>query len=141
VPVEYEQARHIYDKLVKEKRGKGYTVGENGTPYQQTQGDERFTGILPQLLKAKELGWLAEVSDEGHFWDNRDVEALVKEIGSWNEMIAAFGGKLKDLVGGGMEAPITEFPDFERLEAAGQNQLPPGFEQLAKLIGRVAKTT
>jgi bifunctional non-homologous end joining protein LigD len=50
VPVEYEVAKCIYDKLVREKQAKGYTAGENGTPYQQTAGDERFTGILPQLL-------------------------------------------------------------------------------------------
>ena len=97
--------------------------------------------IIALLDKAKELGCLANVSDEGHFWDKRDVEALVKEIGSWNEMIAAFGGKLKDVIGGGLQAPITEFPDFEKLEAAGQKQLPPGFEKLAKLIAQVAKTT
>ena len=96
--------------------------------------------LIALLDQAKKLGCLAKVSDEGHFWKKRDVEALVKEIGSWNEMIAAFGGKLKDLVGGGLQAPITEFPDFERLEAAGQNQLPPGFETLAKLISQVAKT-
>jgi hypothetical protein len=96
--------------------------------------------LIALLDQAKKLGCLAKVSDESHFWEKRDVEALVKEIGSWNEMIAAFGGKLKDLVGSGLEAPITEFPDFERLEAAGQNQLPPGFEELAKLISQVAKT-
>ena len=36
VPVDYEHAKLIYDKLVKEKQAKGYTAGENGTPYQQT---------------------------------------------------------------------------------------------------------
>jgi hypothetical protein len=55
-------------------------------------------------------------------------------------MIAAFGGKLKDVMGGDMQAPITEFPDFEKLEAAGQTQLPPEFEKLAKLIQQVAKS-
>jgi hypothetical protein len=95
--------------------------------------------LIALLDQAKELGYLAEVSDEGHFWEKREVEALVKEIGSWNEMIAAFGGKLKDVVGGGIQAPITEFPDFEKLEAAGQKRLPPGFEQLAKLIEQVAR--
>jgi bifunctional non-homologous end joining protein LigD len=38
----------IYDKLVKEKAAKGYTPGEDGTPYQHT--DKTTTGIHCQLL-------------------------------------------------------------------------------------------
>ncbi len=48
--VEHEEAKCIYDKLIREKKAKGYTEGENGTPYQHTTKAERFTGILPQLL-------------------------------------------------------------------------------------------
>jgi len=50
VPVDYDNAKRIFDKLVKEKQGKGYTQGKDGTPYQQPDTEERFTGILPQLL-------------------------------------------------------------------------------------------
>lgn len=50
LPVAHETARKIYDKLVKEKTAKGYTPGESGTPYQQTDKAERATGIVPQLL-------------------------------------------------------------------------------------------
>jgi bifunctional non-homologous end joining protein LigD len=50
VPVEFDDAKRIFDKLVKEKQAKGYSAGENGTPYQQPENAERFTGILPQLL-------------------------------------------------------------------------------------------
>ena len=98
--------------------------------------------VIAMLDKAKELGCLADVSDEGGFWQKRDLKTLVREIGSWNEMIAAFGGKLKDVLGGGLlgvQAPITEFPNFERLEAAGLGKLPPGYEKLAKLISRVGR--
>jgi len=51
------------------------------------------------------------------------------------------GGKLKDLAGNGavtLEAPITQFPNFEQLEAAGQNQLPPEIQKLFTLIERVS---
>jgi bifunctional non-homologous end joining protein LigD len=48
VPVDYETAKHTFDKLVKEKTAKGYVTGEAGTPYQQT--DKQVSGILPQLL-------------------------------------------------------------------------------------------
>ena len=51
VPVEYDNARRIYAKLVKEKQAKGYTPGTDGTPY-QAPDTQRFTGILPQLLNA-----------------------------------------------------------------------------------------
>src|SRR5437762_2932708 len=49
-PVDYATAKTIYDKLVREKTGKGYTPGEEGTPYHQTDNEQRSTGLLPQLL-------------------------------------------------------------------------------------------
>jgi len=49
-PVSFDAAQKIYDKLVHEKTAKGYTPGEDGTPYQQTDQAERATGVLPQLL-------------------------------------------------------------------------------------------
>ena len=96
--------------------------------------------VIAMLDRAKALGCLEKVSDEGDFWEKRNLPALVEEIGSWNEMIAAFGGKLKDLLGDGalrVEAAITEYPNFEQLEAAGESKLPPGYRELARLIGRV----
>ncbi len=94
--------------------------------------------VIAMLDKAKELGCLESASDEGEFYENRNVEALVKEIGSWNQMIAAFGGKLKDVLGGGIEMPIADYPNFEQLELAGQSQLPPQIEELVKLIKQVS---
>jgi bifunctional non-homologous end joining protein LigD len=49
-PVDYATAKKIYDQLVKDKMAKGYTPGEDGTPYQGTTREFRATGILPQLL-------------------------------------------------------------------------------------------
>ena len=96
--------------------------------------------VIAMLDRAKQLHCLKEVDDEGGFWKKRNLPLLVREVGSWNEMIAAFGGKLKDLTGNGpvkLEAPIAQFPDFERLEAAGQNQLPPELQKLFALMERV----
>lgn len=50
VPVDYDNAKRIYDKLVREKTSKGYTPGLDGTPYTAPDTSERFTGIFPQLL-------------------------------------------------------------------------------------------
>jgi bifunctional non-homologous end joining protein LigD len=47
-PVDYDTAKKIFTKLVNEKKAKGYTEGESGTPYQHT--DKQSSGILPQLL-------------------------------------------------------------------------------------------
>jgi bifunctional non-homologous end joining protein LigD len=48
LPVPYDTAKKIFTKLVNEKKAKGYTEGDNGTPYQHT--DKQASGILPQLL-------------------------------------------------------------------------------------------
>ena len=50
VPVNFDDAKRIFDKLVKEKRAKGYTEGEAGTPYQHSE--QQPSGLLPQLLNA-----------------------------------------------------------------------------------------
>lgn len=76
--------------------------------------------VIRLLDHAKELGILSSVSDEGDFWEKRDVEALAKEVSEWNQGMAALVGKLKDLLGGNIDAPITKFPNFEHLEAEGQ---------------------
>lgn len=49
-PVSLEQAQSIYQKLIKEKMAKGYTPGEDGTPYQHTDKQQLTTGIHCQLL-------------------------------------------------------------------------------------------
>lgn len=49
-PVNLEEAQKAYSKLIKEKMGKGYTEGESGAVFQSQSLEERFTGIVPQLL-------------------------------------------------------------------------------------------
>jgi bifunctional non-homologous end joining protein LigD len=48
-PVGYEEAKHIHSKLVREKMAKGYTEGEDGTPYSSPEATKP-AGITPQLL-------------------------------------------------------------------------------------------
>jgi len=65
VPVNYEDARRIFDKLVKEKMAKGYTPGADGTPYQHA--DKQPSGILPQLLNPiEEAEVVALLSDDNY---------------------------------------------------------------------------
>jgi len=50
VPVDLDSAQRIFDKLVKEKRSKGYTDGQAAAPYQHS--DQQPSGLLPQLLNS-----------------------------------------------------------------------------------------
>lgn len=49
-PVPYEEALTIFQRLVKEKKSKGYTENESGSPYVGTENAQDDTGIRPQLL-------------------------------------------------------------------------------------------
>lgn len=73
--------------------------------------------IVKLLDHAKELGILQEVSDEGGFWEKRDMKALTQEIGDWNTLIAGWVGRFKDAFGDGFVSEIAKYPNFEHLEA------------------------
>ena len=63
-PVPLAKAEQVFNKLVAEKRGKGYTEGEDGTPYVGASVEERATGIIPQLLtEASEEEAIAMLAD------------------------------------------------------------------------------
>ncbi len=49
-PVDEKTASSTFNKLVAEKKAKGYTPGPDGTPYQHTEQENRVSGYLPQLL-------------------------------------------------------------------------------------------
>ena len=49
-PLNYEEAKRVFDKLVREKMAKGYTPGADGTPYVGSGTDKQPSGWLPQLL-------------------------------------------------------------------------------------------
>jgi bifunctional non-homologous end joining protein LigD len=49
-PVDFAQAKKIYDKLVKEKTSKGYTPDVSGATYQGTENAGLKSDFIPQLL-------------------------------------------------------------------------------------------
>lgn len=51
-PVYYDAALMVFEKTVREKKAKGYTEGENGTPYQHSDKASQVSGLLPQLLNS-----------------------------------------------------------------------------------------
>jgi len=84
-PVDYDSAKKTYDKLVREKKAKGYTEGPDGTPYQHTAKENRVTGILPQLLNPIEEDQVnGLIQDQDHCaqekYDGRRI--LVRKAGA-----------------------------------------------------------
>ena len=67
-PVDFATAKKTFDKLVKEKTAKGYTPGEDGTPYQRTDKEGRATGVLPQLLNPIDEGEVERLITDDHWW-------------------------------------------------------------------------
>jgi hypothetical protein len=99
-------------------------------------------GVVALLDEAKKLGILGTVSDEGDFWETRNLERLTKEIDDQSAMLAGLLGALKDAMGqapgaGTVEAPIAAFPNFEHSEAEGQRLLP---EQLKAMLKALAQS-
>ncbi len=63
-PVDHETASRLFNQLVKEKQAKGYTPGQDGTPYAYTEQANQVAGIRPQLLNPIEAEEVARlVSD------------------------------------------------------------------------------
>ncbi len=97
--------------------------------------------VIAMLDVAKRIGFDVTVNDESDYFEKRVVHGLVKAIGEWDQLIAGFGGVLKDAAesaGMKLEAPIFDRKDFEQLEAKGQSQLPPGF---GKAVRSLVETT
>jgi bifunctional non-homologous end joining protein LigD len=67
-PVSFDQAKKLCDNLVREKTAKGYTPGENGTPYQHSEKQERVTGVLPQLLNSIDESEIDGLIADDKFW-------------------------------------------------------------------------
>lgn len=86
--------------------------------------------IVKLLDSAQVLGLLNEVSDEGNYWKNRNLQELVEAVGYYNHLVAAVVGRLDNLLENSGQrkayAPIAEFPNFEYLEAEGIQQLDRG---------------
>ena len=86
--------------------------------------------VCRMLDYAGELGIAGKVTDESGFFENRDIPALIQELGDWNAMIAAGVGAFGDLLGGSLEAPIKTFPDYEHLEAKGATKIDAWLQKL-----------
>ena len=103
-PVKYDDAKRIFDKLVREKTAKGYSPGEDGVPYKQTGNEGRATAILPQLLNAIEEDEVARLIKDPAWWmqEKKDGRRLLLQ----NQGAAIHGINKKGLLIG-LPSPIV----------------------------------
>jgi bifunctional non-homologous end joining protein LigD len=87
-PVDYATAKKVFDKLVKEKTAKGYTPGEDGTPYRQTQKAERATGVLPQLLNPVTEAEAEKLIADEAWWAQEKFDGKRILIRKWGRDVA-----------------------------------------------------
>jgi hypothetical protein len=75
--------------------------------------------VVAVLEHMQQIGFRVRVSDEGDFWEGRDLAVLARNIGEYDAMIAGMAGIFKDAAeakGQGVESPILGRRDFEQLE-------------------------
>ena len=73
-PVDYNIAKSIYDRLIREKLSKGYSPGEDGTPYQQI--DKQDSDTRPQLLNPVEVDQVPALLDNFNHWLQEKIDGV-----------------------------------------------------------------
>lgn len=71
-PVSLDKATKIFDKLVQEKTAKGYSPGEDGTPFAGTDKAGEVSGLVPQLLNSIDEDRVKDlISDDSWFMQEK----------------------------------------------------------------------
>jgi len=84
-PVDYPQAKMLFDKLVREKTAKGYTPGEDGTRYQHTENAAKTTGIHCQLLNPVIEERVEDLIQDHEYWMQEKMDGrrlLIRKAGN-----------------------------------------------------------
>ncbi|GAP99658.1 hypothetical protein [Leptolyngbya sp. NIES-2104] len=96
----------------------------------QYGGQENFLrchlAIVKILDEAQKLGVCCEVDDEGNYWKTRNIATLMAALSAENIFMATTMGAIKDTIdpsSATLEAPILAYPNFEQLEAEGNQDL------------------
>ena len=64
----FDEALQVYGRLVRQKTAKGYTPGEDGTPFAGTERAGRVTCVLPQLLNPVEEAEVDTLVADDDWW-------------------------------------------------------------------------
>lgn len=97
------------------------------TQYAARHGVHHFLRCHRRIISLLDLwrsfGVDLEVCDEGEYWQTRSLDRLRQRLGTYDRMIAAFAGAMKDAAGDDgppVTAEIFDDARFEQLEAEGR---------------------
>lgn len=97
--------------------------GENwiGSAFTKTQYAEQFVKchllVISILDYCKQIGILESVSDEGDYWEKRDLSLLGENINQSTKFIADMGKVLKSVAGGfGVESSIDKCKNYVKVK-------------------------
>ena len=114
------------------------------TQYASRHGWEHFLkchrGVIELLWAAEALGIKVKVEDEGGLWEAGSHKVLRRNLAEYDRSMAAFFGAVKDAAGAeaNVVSPISEHPQFERLEAEGVALHGEKIARAAQLVKRLA---
>lgn len=100
-PVDLAAATKIYDKLLKEKTGKGYTEAESGMRYVGTDLESRDSGLSPQLPTAI-------LPNEVSRYESDDAWAAQEKHDGENRIITVEDGRVTGVNRRGLTCPVPE---------------------------------
>jgi bifunctional non-homologous end joining protein LigD len=115
-PVDLAKATKIFDKLVAEKKGKGYVEAFDGTPYQDAVDGKRPTGLLPQLLNDADAGSIESLINNPA-WCAQEKMDGERRMASTSES-STFGSNRK-----GLETPLPIAVVNELKQMAGSAEV------------------
>jgi hypothetical protein len=111
------------------------------TQYAGQHGIEHFLACHRRIISLLDLwrdfGVNVKVMDEGEFWETRSVERLQERLATYDRLVAAVAGALKDDLGEGakgVQAEIFDDARFERLEAEGRAEFAAKIEEMRQLL-------
>jgi bifunctional non-homologous end joining protein LigD len=95
-PVALAAAQKVYDKLVAEKKGKGYSEGEDGTPYAGSELAGQQSGLIPQLLNAVDEEQVEFLLDSENYFMQEKKDGVRQFVTRAGDQIT--GGNRKGLI-------------------------------------------
>ena len=94
--------------------------------------------VVAVLDRAKELGILQQVSDEGHYWKRRRLDVLMRQLEGYNALVGAFARMFKEAVPEGLtlQSEIEQHPDYADFTL---EKLARDFPEMHAAVARTAK--
>ena len=115
VPVDHAKALKIFENLVQEKKAKGYTPGEDGTPFAGTEQAGKISGLIPQLLNPIDEDQLQSLLDDPSYMMQEKKDGV-------RLMVRAFHGEVIGSNRKGLIVPLSAAIEASVKELVGDRQ-------------------